>query len=74
MGICSKWSRRGIYNVCESSLFLALMEEEKLTMESLAPLSPRKYIGWLSLIPSYTTPLGNMDWDVIPKMKTRKVK
>lgn len=44
------------------------------TMLSFAPLSPLKYRGWLSWMPSYTTPLGNMDWLVIPKIKTRKDK
>lgn len=41
-----------------------------LTMLSFAPDSPRNDIG-SSDTPSYTTPCGNMDWLVIPKMKVR---
>lgn len=42
-------------------------------MESLAPDSPRKDMGLPSLMPSYTTPSGNMDWLVMPKMNVRNV-
>jgi hypothetical protein len=41
-------------------------------MLSFAPDSPRNDKG-SSLTPSYTTPLGNMDWLVMPKMKVRKL-
>lgn len=46
--------------------------ERGRTMLSFAPDSPRKLIG-VSLTPSYMTPFGNMDCEVIPKMKVRNV-
>jgi hypothetical protein len=49
-----------------------LQIEISLTMLSLAPDSPRNDKG-SSLTPSYMTPFGNMDCEVMPKMKVRKL-
>lgn len=46
--------------------------DRALTMLSFAPLSPLKDIG-SSLTPSYTTPCGNIDCFVMPKMNVRKL-
>lgn len=49
-----------------------LQVETIRTMLSLAPDSPRNDKG-SSLTPSYMTPFGNMDCEVMPKMKVRKL-